>query len=154
MGIYKNTSNLQMFSSRVSELQYVNWHDGGLPNYNELLKRAEEKDRMEPIKAQDEIFEFKEGLAPAYRTDIRKWGYIDEKMNEVIEFKYDAAAPFYNGCAEVKINRRAGCIDKNGNIIIECKYDTIFTSGDTLVIKVNGKIAKADRKGKFLSDFV
>ena len=154
MGIYKNTSNFRMFSSRVSEVEYVKWHDGDMPNYNKALNEARDKDWRELLEDPEEIFDFSEGLAPAYRTDIRKWGYIDEKMNEVIEFKYDAAAPFYNGCAEVKINRRAGCIDKNGNIIIECKYDTIFTSGDTLVIKVNGKIAKADRKGKFLSDFV
>jgi len=154
MGIYKNTSKVHIFSSRVSELQYANWHDGGLPNYDKLLKQAEERDRTELFGTHDEVFEFKEGLSPAYRTDIRKWGYIDEEMNEVIEFKYDAAAQFYNGCAEVKINGRAGCIDKCGNVIVECKYDTIFTSGEYLVIKLNGKIAKADRKGNFLSDFI
>jgi|GEM_PF-3558895 len=94
-----------------------------------------------------EIGPYKEGLAPAQLRD-GKWGFIDEKKNEVIPCKYDAVETFNNGFAiVVKGKGEYGVIDKSGKEVVPCKYDSVdkFFDGTGSIskkwkeIELNGK---------------
>lgn len=68
----------------------------------------------------DEAFDFDEHIAAVCkgRTEAYlggKWGYINEKDEEVIPFIFDSAGPFYNGVARVKIGSKYFFIDRYGN---------------------------------------
>lgn len=52
-----------------------------------------------------------------------KWGYVNEKGEEVIPLIYEFALPFYNnGLAIVEKNNKIGFIDKN-NLSVWVKFD-------------------------------
>jgi len=94
-----------------------------------------------------EIGPYKEGLAPAQLRD-GKWGFIDEKKNEVIPFKYDAVETFNNGFAiVVKGKGEYGVIDKSGKEVLPCRYDNVerFFDG-TGSISTKWKIIESNGK--------
>ena len=78
---------------------------------------------------------FKEGLSRTIQD--RKFGFINQKLEIVIQPKYDFAFPFSNGaskvclgCTPIKVGEHTemrggkwGYIDKSGNIIVEIVYD-------------------------------
>lgn len=64
---------------------------------------------------------YSEGLLAAQKG--AKWGYIDEKGNTVIDFKYKGASIFSEGLAAVK-RGRYGYIDKEGKVVMPFKFKT------------------------------
>ena len=52
-----------------------------------------------------------------------KWGFVNERGEEVIPFIYNDVGDFSEGVARVKLNKKWGFIDKEGKRIIPCKYD-------------------------------
>jgi len=82
---------------------------------------------------------FREGLSRTKKNN--KFGFIDKKLNVVIQPKYDFVYPFSNGiskicigCKKVKAgehteiqNGKWGGIDKSGNVVIDIshKYEDI-----------------------------
>ena len=64
---------------------------------------------------------FSEGLAKVQLSG--KYGFIDNKGNEIVPCKYNGAGWYSDGLASVILNKKYGYIDKLGNEIIPCKYD-------------------------------
>jgi hypothetical protein len=63
----------------------------------------------------EEIMSFDDrDIAPVKQNGL--WGYINKKGDYVIERQYDAAYPFFNNRALVKIDDRFVTVDKNGMI--------------------------------------
>ena len=59
----------------------------------------------------DYVCEFKEGFAPIEKDG--KWGYINTKGEQAIEFKFDGAGYFNEGFAVVKKDGKWGGIYKH-----------------------------------------
>lgn len=85
---------------------------------------------------------FIEGLAFAVRDD--KYGFINEKGEEIIPCKYKAVGNFYDGFALViDDNGKFGFINKSGSAVIPCIYDNNFSIDDLLVFAVLGEFGNA-----------
>lgn len=56
-------------------------------------------------------------------ADILKWGYINNKAEEVIPIEYDNAGDFHEGLAAVCKKEEWGYIDKNNKTIIPFKFE-------------------------------
>ncbi len=66
---------------------------------------------------------FSEGLAAVKFSG--KWGFIDNKGNEIVPCIYNRVEDFQEGLAGVNLNGKWGFIDKQGNKVIHCKYDKV-----------------------------
>ena len=65
-------------------------------------------------------------IKPVKDKATKKYGYQTKGKAWVIEPQFDAAGKFdKNGCAEVKVNGRAGIINGQGEFIIPAEYDNI-----------------------------
>lgn len=121
----------------------------------------------------DVVTEFSEGLAAAMLND--KYGFIDEKDNTVIPFKYDGiqsscgevkfseydgefsrcTGSFSGGLVAVQLNNKWGFIDKTGTTVIPFNFDAVvwFSEGLAMVRvgnKETGKWGYIDKAGKIL----
>ncbi len=81
-------------------------------------------------------FTFSEGLTPINNND-KGIGFIDNKGNVVIDFKYHSARPCSEGLMAVKLDNKWGYINKKGELIIDYKYDEVkeFSEGYAAVAK-------------------
>jgi len=52
-----------------------------------------------------------------------KWGYINEKGENIIPCIYDDIGSFYDGLCAVEINGKIGYVDKSGRMVVACIYD-------------------------------
>lgn len=77
-------------------------------------------------KKYDYVGEFFDGFACVELSD--KWGFINEKGEEITSIKYDSVDYFINGFAEVKLTNKYGFINEKGEEIIPCIYDWGETS--------------------------
>lgn len=95
---------------------------------------------------------FSDGLCPFANGD--KWGFIDEKMNIIIPFKYDQVLNFQNDFVKVRKKRKWGVLDKKGNIIIPVKYQNIKVLRNSFfIVNHNEKSAVLDKKGNIIIPF-
>jgi hypothetical protein len=58
-----------------------------------------------------------------------KWGYLDQAGRIAIQPRFDAAKPFSEGLARVKIGQKWGFIDRTGNLAIPPQFE-ISLNGD------------------------
>ncbi len=77
-----------------------------------------------------------------WRSDLPgKWGYFNEKGEQVIDFIYDDCESFENGVARVKLNNKWGVINKSGEVVIPIKYSELekVKNFDLFKVKRNNK---------------
>ena len=120
------------------------------------------------ISLPDNIYEgrkFKDGLAcvskeidehsQKFNHDIvtlgYRFGFIDKRGKQVIDFVYEDASNFSQGIARVKVKNLFGIINKNGEIILKPSYKNIgnFFEGKA-VINDNGRFGFIDLNGKVI----
>jgi hypothetical protein len=94
------------------------------------------------------------GVIAAVKLNNR-WGFIDNKGNQLVKPKYDfeEIKPYDCGLAAVQKDGKWGFISKTGNIVVPIKYDEIsgyFSKGRTGV-SINGKWGLLDSTGKIIS---
>lgn len=98
----------------------------------------------------DHTDNFSEGMA-AFSIKINhisRWGYIDKRMNILIEPHFKHAGEFHENIAVVCDDRKFGYIDKRGNIIIACVYDKAANFKEGLAaVEINKKIGYIDITG-------
>lgn len=98
----------------------------------------------------EEYVGFSEGLAAVRKG--RKWGYLDENLNEVIGFRYEDAWSFRGGRGLVKYRGRYGYVglEKRG-MVIPARYDFAqsFREGAACVM-VDGLYGYIGPKGRWL----
>lgn len=78
-----------------------------------------------------------------------KWGYINNKGENIIKPKYDSAYDFQdNGLAIVQFRNFYGIIDKHGKYLVKPKYDSInkFSEGRAVIVEHSG-FGIIDEKG-------
>jgi hypothetical protein len=102
---------------------------------------------------------FSEGLAGVYigESSKGKWGFIDKSGKMIIEPHIDAAGPFAEGLASVRIGDKYGFIDREGNFPIplqnKVSYGPPFYQGYALVWNSEGKGDLIDKSGAVICDF-
>lgn len=104
-------------------------------------------------------YEYDEAEYPLFRGGLVNmkqnsfWGYINEKGEKQIAFKYDYALPFDGETAAVSIDGQWGFIDKSGKEITEIKYSIvdpyfpIFKDG-LLAVKFDERFGYINTKGE------
>lgn len=111
---------------------------------------------------------FSEGIMSFQREVGGKFGFIDEKGNEIISPQYSSTGPFEEGRAVVNtfqgVMNNYGLIDNKGNYIIKPEYNYIFLLGegryaigkaiDAEKPYLGSKYAIADTNGSILTDFI
>jgi hypothetical protein len=102
---------------------------------------------------------FSDGLAGVYVGEPSEghWGFIDKTGAMVIEPRFEAAGPFSEGLAMVRIGDQYGFIDKEGNYAIPLQnkyvYGPPFNEGFAPAWNLEGKGDLVDKTGKILFDF-
>ena len=88
-----------------------------------------------------------------YQAKNKKWGYVDENMNVVIEAKFDYATAFSEGIGLVKEDDRYRYISKDGNYMFDNSYyyATPFCGGAAIVEEDDTEIL-IDYDGKKLCE--
>ena len=82
-----------------------------------------EGQQLTPLKYENEPvhkLQFTEGLAPISVNN--KWGFVDEKGEEIISPQFDEVHPFHNGLARIRRDSINGFIDKSGELVVSSKY--------------------------------
>jgi len=97
----------------------------------------------------DDIYSFSEGLAAVKKND--KWGFIDNKGQEIIELKYDDVGTFKNGLATYRTEKnKIGFLLKSGKKAFDTEFDnaTNFENGYSIFKGNNGKLGFINTKGQ------
>jgi len=84
------------------------------------------------------------------------FGFYDRNTKkQIIDYKYEAANPFYEDLASVCLNNKWGFIDKEENIIIPFSYDRagIFNGG-IAAVKQNNKYGFIDKSANTILPFI
>jgi hypothetical protein len=70
-------------------------------------------------------------LYPHAERESGPWGYIDKTGKIVIPLQFEAAQPFSEGLAAVKLDKKFGFIDSGGRMVIQPRFDWVrsFQSG-------------------------
>jgi hypothetical protein len=86
---------------------------------------------------------------------IRKWGFVGENGQIVIEPNYDWLSYVANGYALYRANGKEGLVDRNGKIIIEAKFDELERPGRNgfLRAKLDGAEVFVDVLGTVFEQF-
>lgn len=92
---------------------------------------------------------YRERLFPVY--DGERYGYINDRGEMAVPFRYDKAEMFREGLAAVQRNGKWGFIDQKGNEVIPPKFDRIdhvFSGGRAIIYdKESKKSYFIDREG-------
>ena len=102
---------------------------------------------------------FSDGLAGVYIGELSKghWGFINKSGEMVIEPRFDAAGPFSEGLASVRISDQYGFIDTQGNFSVRPNskylYGPPFHDGFAPVWNMEGKGDLIDKSGSILCGF-
>lgn len=82
-----------------------------------------------------------------------KWGYINERGEEIIPLEYEDAWPFFEGLAVAKLKGKFGFIDKSGKEVIPFIYDGVYDYGfqkGKARVSLKDKSLTIDASGKIL----
>ncbi|MCF2580693.1 WG repeat-containing protein [Bacteroides caecigallinarum] len=97
----------------------------------------------------EKIYKFFEGMAVVRRNG--KYGYINEKREEVIPCQYDDCSSFKYGIGEVKLGEKLGFIDKTGKEIVPLKtYDETYQYGNIIIVGLNSHKGMYDNHGNLI----
>lgn len=80
----------------------------------------------------------------------KKWGFINNRGDQIVPPRYDSCESFSNGYAKVMKNKKWGIIDKAGNEIFETKYDNIASGENGIFIYYDKSWGVMDKTGKIL----
>ncbi|MBR6750169.1 MAG: WG repeat-containing protein [Bacteroidaceae bacterium] len=76
------------------------------------------------------------GLFGAFESETGLGGYINNKGEVVIPFRYVRGSSFKNGYSMVKRDSHWGVVNLQGQEIVECKWDDILAPQDTSVNRI------------------
>jgi len=80
-----------------------------------------------------------------------RWGYVNAAGKFVLEPQYEAALPFADFLAPVKLDGKWGFINGEGKMVIEPRYEDAFLFSDqAAAVREGGKWGFINRSGKFL----
>lgn len=112
--------------------------------------------KPESAKNYDEVWMFSNGVASVRKGD--KWGFINDKGEEVIPVKYDEGSSFFErpgmkiDVTPIRYNGKYGYINKQGKELTPFKYDVAssfsYENGKYAWMEVDGKKGFVNQKGE------
>ena len=97
----------------------------------------------------DGVGSFNEGFAAVKKDG--KYGYINTKGEQIVEFKFDDVVGFNEGFAAVQKNGWCGYINTKGEQIVECKFDSAYDFNEGFArVQKDGKWGCINTKGCFV----
>ena len=128
-----------------------------LTGYEETEKRI----TLEPAGSGNLTFDLKKQQKETMLFLVKyggKYGYINNKGEVVIPYKFDTAWGFYEGIAGVKVGEKCGFIEKTGKMVISAQFDDIsgeygenFRFSEGLAkVKIEDKYGYIDKTGKMV----
>jgi len=87
----------------------------------------------------DVVGPFSNGLYAYKSAAVDKWGYKNSNGEIVVTQQFEAAHPFADGVAAVRVGDRWGAIDAMGSFIISPHYDSLYYDSDGLFVALAGK---------------
>lgn len=101
-----------------------------------------------PAKFDDVMF-FNDGLCPVYDSKWGKWGFINAKGDQAIQFKFDRVTTFKNQTAECEMGDDFIMVDPIGTMAPKSRLESTKAFHDGLAIQQKkGKFAFINRDGK------
>lgn len=123
-----------------------------LPDFNKILSwfsSEEEEEEEVYVEIEEVVLKYEDVKYYPYQAENKKWGYVDENMNVVIEAKFDNATIFSEGIGLVEKDNRYRYISKDGNYIFDNAYYYArpFCGGYAMA-EENGKSVLIDYDGE------
>lgn len=101
-----------------------------------------------PAKFDDVMF-FNDGLCPVYNAAAGKWGFINAKGEQSIQFKFDRVTTFKGQTAEGEMGDDFVVVDPIGTMAPKSRLESTKSFHDGLAIQQKrGKFAFINREGK------
>lgn len=162
VAVVKNYDRYGMIDMKNNEVFPIKWEiltsmfdglcfagdDNGLALYNKKFKRLTKPIYSELVgKTEGRILVARDG----------KYGFLDEKGNEVIPCQYEAAGLFNEDRTNVTLNGKCGIIDSKGKVILPIQFDNSGYRGEAYryhdglaLIEKDGKYGYADKEGNLV----
>lgn len=103
----------------------------------------------EKLEQYSTVRRFKNGFA-IVRKD-KKYGFIDEKYDEIAPCIYEKVLPFECGCAIVKKDGKYGFIDETGAELTSCVYDEATPFSHYIsIVRIGDLYGAVNNKGKVI----
>lgn len=97
----------------------------------------------------DDVMFFNDGLCPVYDSKWGKWGFINAKGEQSIQFKFDRVTTFKNQTAECEMGDDFVMIDPIGTMAPKSRLESTKAFHDGLAIQQKkGKFAFINREGR------
>jgi hypothetical protein len=145
-------AQLEEVKSAYRDLAKV-WHPDRYQNEPERLRLKAESKLKEITLAYRVLLEAAEGRAEADPIPMdfgETWGYIDERGETAIYPQYEAARPFVEGLAAVRVLGKWGFVDREGHWVVNPLYEECGDFSESLAaVEWHGKWGYIDRTGSF-----
>lgn len=97
----------------------------------------------------DDVMYFNDGLCPVYNAAQGKWGFINAKGEQTIQFKFDRVTTFKGQTAEGEMGDDFVVVDPIGTMAPKSRLESTKSFHDGLAIQQKkGKFAFINREGK------
>lgn len=97
----------------------------------------------------DDVMYFNDGLCPVYNATLGKWGFINAKGEQSIQFKFDRVTTFKGQTAEGEMGDDFVVVDPIGTMAPKSRLESTKSFHDGLAIQQKrGKFAFINREGK------
>lgn len=116
----------------------VPWYDGKKWGFHDFGPHGKGDIRCQ----WDDVKYFNDGLCPVYDAKKMLWGFINNKGEMVIDFKFDSASAFKNRVAECMMGDDFVWVDKIGTIAKKSRLESIHLFKDGLALQ--------QKRGKFI----
>jgi hypothetical protein len=145
-------ASLEEVKSAYRDLAKV-WHPDRYQSEGERLRNKAESKLKEITSAYRLLLQAVSGAASAEPIPMDfgdTWGYIDESGETTIYPQYEAARPFAEGLAAVRVLGKWGFIDREGHWAVNPLYDECGDFSESLAaVQWHGKWGYIDRTGSF-----
>jgi hypothetical protein len=143
---------LEEVKSAYRDLAKV-WHPDRYQNESERLRLKAEGKLKEITLAYRVLLAAADGTREAEPIPMdfgETWGYIDESGETAIYPQYEAARPFVEGLAAVRVLGKWGFIDGEGHWVVNPLYEDCGEFSESLAaVEWHGKWGYIDRTGSF-----
>jgi len=101
--------------------------------------------KLKVVEGADKIWNFHDNSSLTYARKNKKWGFVNQKGEWVIQPAYDKAKTFVNGLAPVSKGKIWGYINEKGEEVISFDYR------DAEIFAANGLAPVKDKKWGFIN---
>jgi hypothetical protein len=145
---YINSSLKEEFSVQLAEA-YLFWDEVAVVRRDKAYELLNKKGEVFKTLSNVDLLKFSTDGAMGVRQN-GKWGFIDNKGNEITAAVYDSCDQFRNGFAKVRAGTKWGLIDRSGKEVVAPKYENIVPGDNGISIFLDNYWGVMDKTGTVL----